>query len=148
MSNSDHTEDIPPDSLTCLNQNSNYSSEHPSISLKHRDYVPNDQEPTCPNDCNETRYEFQKNSDGQRKPKICHFSFTFASCFIKYVVFVALSICVYLMNNIVLHLELEDGNNTTVTDLIQFVIELDDLMLPESAKNVFTIWMSSGLLGT
>ncbi|XP_065222741.1 FERM domain-containing protein 8 isoform X2 [Planococcus citri] len=120
---SDHTEDIPSDSVTCFSQTSNYVNEHQSIAVKHREYVPNDQEPNCPNDCNETRYEFQTNSDKQ-----------------------PLSICVYLMNNIVLHLELEDGNNTTVTELIQFVIELEDLLLPESAKNVFTIWMSSGLL--
>lgn len=51
------------------------------------------------------------------------------------------------MSNVVLHLELEDGNNTTVTELVQCIIELEDLMLPESAKNVFTLWMSSGLLG-
>lgn len=44
-------------------------------------------------------------------------------------------------------MELEDGNNTTVTELVQCVLELDELMLPESAKNVFTLWMSSGLLG-
>ena len=59
----------------------------------------------------------------------------------------ALQVCVYLMNDVVLHMQLEDGNNTTVSDLVRCVIELDELALPDYSKNIFTLWMSSGLLG-
>lgn len=58
-----------------------------------------------------------------------------------------LQVCVYLMNDVVLHMQLEDGNNTTVADLLRCVIELDELAIPEYSKNIFTLWMSSGLLG-
>ncbi len=51
------------------------------------------------------------------------------------------------MNDVVLHLELEDGMNTTVTDLINCIIKLEELMLPDCAKFIFTLWMNSGLLG-
>lgn len=62
--------------------------------------------------------------------------------------FLALQVCVYLMNDVVLHMQLEDGNNTTVSDLVQCIVELEELMLSENAKTIFTLWMSSGLLGT
>lgn len=51
------------------------------------------------------------------------------------------------MNDVVLHMQLEDGNNTSVADLVRCVIELDELALPEYSKSIFTLWMSSGLLG-
>lgn len=51
------------------------------------------------------------------------------------------------MNSVVLHLELEDGHNMTVSELVPCIVALDELMLPENAKNIFTLWMCSGLLG-
>jgi hypothetical protein len=51
------------------------------------------------------------------------------------------------MNDVVLHMQLEDGYNTTVADLVRCVTMLEELMLPEYSKNIFTLWMSSGLLG-
>lgn len=57
-----------------------------------------------------------------------------------------LKVCVYLMTDVALHMELEDGANTTVQELVQAIISEDQLGLPKSASNIFTLWMCSGLL--
>lgn len=62
-------------------------------------------------------------------------------------IFAALLVCIYLMNDVVLHMELEDGVNTIVSELVRCITKLDELMLPENAKDIFTLWMNSSLLG-
>lgn len=59
----------------------------------------------------------------------------------------ALKVCVYLMSEVALHMELEDGVNTTVKDLVSAIVTEEQLGLPRSAANIFTLWMCSGLLG-
>ncbi|XP_067003872.2 putative FERM domain-containing protein FRMD8P1 isoform X4 [Anabrus simplex] len=58
----------------------------------------------------------------------------------------SLKLCVYLMSRIVVHMDLEDGPNTTVQDLVQSLLQEEQLSLPRVAASIFTIWMCSGLL--
>lgn len=51
------------------------------------------------------------------------------------------------MVDIVLHMDIEDSNTTTVSDLIDIIIQQKNLGLSRVAKNVFTIWMKSNVLG-
>nr|CAD7443501.1 unnamed protein product [Timema bartmani] len=57
-----------------------------------------------------------------------------------------LKMCVYLMSRVVLRMDLDDGVNTTVQDLVQTILQEEDLGLPRAAANIFTLWISSGLL--
>lgn len=57
-----------------------------------------------------------------------------------------LKVCVYLMSDVAFHMELEDGANTTVPEMIQAIISDETLGLPRSAASMFTLWMCSGLL--
>uniref|UniRef100_A0A1B6CXC5 FERM domain-containing protein 8 n=1 Tax=Clastoptera arizonana TaxID=38151 RepID=A0A1B6CXC5_9HEMI len=58
----------------------------------------------------------------------------------------SLNVCVYLMGDIALCMELEDGTNTTVEDLVKAIVAEEQLGLPPSAFKMFTLWMCSGLL--
>lgn len=116
----DYVDSLSPHNVTSI-QNPNYA-EHSNIGNK-RKFFSNDQESPSTSECNESRHDFQSNSCNQ-----------------------SLQVCVYLMNDVVLHMQLEDGNNTTVSDLVQCIVELEELMLSENAKTIFTLWMSSGLL--
>lgn len=51
------------------------------------------------------------------------------------------------MNDVVLQMELEDGKNTSASDLVQCIFKLEELQLNECAKDIFALWMSSNLLG-
>lgn len=55
--------------------------------------------------------------------------------------------CVYLMSRVVLHMDIEDGVNITVQELVQSVLQVEELGLPRVATNIFTLWMCSSLLG-
>ena len=55
--------------------------------------------------------------------------------------------CVYLMSRVVLHMDIEDGVNITVQELVQSILQVEELGLPRVATNIFTLWMCSGLLG-
>lgn len=57
-----------------------------------------------------------------------------------------LKVCVYLMSDVALHMELEDGANTTVQELVLAICSEEQLGLGKSAANIFTLWMCSGLL--
>lgn len=59
----------------------------------------------------------------------------------------ALSVYIYTMVDIVLHMDIEDSNTTTVSDLVDIIIQQKNLGLSRVAKNVFTIWMKSNVLG-
>jgi hypothetical protein len=59
----------------------------------------------------------------------------------------ALKMCVYLMSRVALRMDLEDGVNITVQDLVQSILQVEELGLPRVATNIFTLWMCSGLLG-
>ncbi|KAG8302735.1 FERM domain-containing protein 8 [Homalodisca vitripennis] len=58
----------------------------------------------------------------------------------------SLKVCIYLMSDVALHMELEDGVNTSVKELVQAIVTEEQLGLPRSAANIFTLWMCSGLL--
>ena len=51
------------------------------------------------------------------------------------------------MSRIVLHMDLEDGVNITVNEMMQTILQEEELGLPRVAANIFTLWMCSGLLG-
>jgi len=59
----------------------------------------------------------------------------------------ALKMCVYLMSRVALRMDVEDGVNITVQDLVQSILQVEELGLPRVATNIFTLWMCSGLLG-
>jgi len=44
-------------------------------------------------------------------------------------------------------MDIEDGVNITVQDLVQSVLQVEELGLPRVVTNIFTLWMCSGLLG-
>lgn len=44
-------------------------------------------------------------------------------------------------------MELEDGINCTAQEMTQAILQEEELGLPRSAANVFTLWMCSGLVG-
>ncbi|XP_021914561.1 FERM domain-containing protein 8 isoform X3 [Zootermopsis nevadensis] len=58
----------------------------------------------------------------------------------------SLKICVYLMSQVVLHMDLEDGVNITVQELTQSILQEEELGLPRIAASIFTLWMCSSLL--
>ncbi|XKL61935.1 hypothetical protein PGB90_001768 [Kerria lacca] len=97
-------------------------SDHENTGAKQRIYISNDQE-SCTSECNESRFDYQIRDNNQ-----------------------TLLVCIYLMNDVVLHMELEDGVNTIVSELVRCITKLDELMLPENAKDIFTLWMNSSLL--
>ncbi|XP_050531247.1 putative FERM domain-containing protein FRMD8P1 [Daktulosphaira vitifoliae] len=57
-----------------------------------------------------------------------------------------MGVYVYTMADIVLHLDLEDANSTTISDLVDIILLHKNLGLSKVAKNVFTIWMKSNVL--
>ncbi|PNF28256.1 FERM domain-containing protein 8 [Cryptotermes secundus] len=57
-----------------------------------------------------------------------------------------LKMCVYLMSRVVLHMDLEDGVNITVQELVQSILQEEEVGLPRVAANIFTLWMCSSLL--
>jgi hypothetical protein len=44
-------------------------------------------------------------------------------------------------------MDVEDGVNVTVQEVVQSILQVEELGLPRVAANIFTIWMCSGLLG-
>lgn len=52
------------------------------------------------------------------------------------------------MNDVALRMDIEDGANTTVLELVQAVVSEDELRIPQVTSTIFTLWMTSGLLGT
>jgi hypothetical protein len=61
--------------------------------------------------------------------------------------FSALKMCVYLMSRVVLRMDLEDGVNITVQELVQSILQEEELGVPRVAANIFTLWMCSSLMG-
>lgn len=51
------------------------------------------------------------------------------------------------MAEIILNMDIEDANTITVSDLVDIIIQPGNLGLSRVAKNVFTIWMKSNVLG-
>lgn len=51
------------------------------------------------------------------------------------------------MADIILYLDIEDANTTTISDILDIIIQPKHLDLPKVAKNIFTIWMKSNVLG-
>lgn len=44
-------------------------------------------------------------------------------------------------------MDLEDGVNITVQELVQSILQEEEVDLPRVAANIFTLWMCSSLLG-
>ncbi|VVC36930.1 Hypothetical protein CINCED_3A016635 [Cinara cedri] len=57
-----------------------------------------------------------------------------------------LAVYIYTMADIVLHMDIEDANITTVSDLVDIIIQQQYLGLSRVAKNIFTIWLRSNVL--
>ncbi|KAL1110415.1 hypothetical protein AAG570_007946 [Ranatra chinensis] len=57
-----------------------------------------------------------------------------------------MKVCAYLMTDLALHMEVEDGANATVQEFVQAIVCDEQLRIPRTAANMFTLWMSSGLL--
>ncbi|GIY28768.1 FERM domain-containing protein 8 [Caerostris darwini] len=56
-------------------------------------------------------------------------------------------ICVMLMNKVVLCVELENSSQATVQELMELILQDDqDLSLPASARDVFSLWLVSPML--
>lgn len=61
--------------------------------------------------------------------------------------FTALTVYIYTMADIILHMDIENAYSTTVSDLVDIIIQQKYLGLSKIAKNVFMIWMKSNILG-
>ena len=51
------------------------------------------------------------------------------------------------MSRVAVQMEVEDGKNTTVADLVASLFQEEEIGLPSSCAPVFALWMCSGLLG-
>ncbi|BES90915.1 FERM central domain [Nesidiocoris tenuis] len=58
----------------------------------------------------------------------------------------SMKVCIYTMNDVALRMDIEDGANTTVLELVQAVVSEDELRIPQVTSTIFTLWMTSGLL--
>ncbi|KAK7571925.1 hypothetical protein V9T40_014397 [Parthenolecanium corni] len=101
-------------------QNLNY---HEHSGTVHRIFVPTKHESCSANEFDNSRPDYQGQDSSQN-----------------------LRVCIYLMNDVVLQMELEDGKNTSASDLVQCIFKLEELQLNECAKDIFALWMSSNLL--
>ena len=57
-----------------------------------------------------------------------------------------LDVCVYLMSAVAVQMEVEEGANATVTELLTALLEEEELGLPRVTQEVLTLWMISPLL--
>ena len=57
-----------------------------------------------------------------------------------------LDVCVYLMSAVAVQMEVEEGANATVTELLTSLLEEEELGLPRVTQEVLTLWMISPLL--
>jgi len=60
-------------------------------------------------------------------------------------VFLAVDIVVYFAENSGLHLKVVDGQNATASELFEMVMEEQEY--PEVARELFSLWLVSDLLG-
>ena len=60
--------------------------------------------------------------------------------------FPELDVCVYLMSAVAVQMEVEEGANATVTDLVGSLMEEEELGLPRVTQDVLSMWMVSPLL--
>ena len=58
-----------------------------------------------------------------------------------------LEMCIYMMSGVCIRLQLEKGHQATVSQIINVLVGDEELGLPASAKEYFTLWMVSPLLG-
>merc|ERR1719500_2692859 len=57
-----------------------------------------------------------------------------------------LDVCVYLMSAVAVQMEVEEGANATVTDLVSSLLEEEELGLPRATQDILSLWMNSPLL--
>jgi len=57
-----------------------------------------------------------------------------------------LDVCVYLMSAVAVQMEVEEGANATVTDLVSSLLEEEELGLPRATQEILSLWMNSPLL--
>ncbi|KAI5747121.1 hypothetical protein M8J77_011308 [Diaphorina citri] len=55
-------------------------------------------------------------------------------------------LCVYLLDDTVVQINIEDAPNTTSAEIMQVMLSEKELALPTQARNVFAVWIKSGLL--
>lgn len=55
-------------------------------------------------------------------------------------------LCVYLLDDTVVQINIEDAPNTTCAEIMQVMLSEKELALPNHARNVFSVWIKSGLL--
>jgi len=56
-------------------------------------------------------------------------------------------VCVYMMSNTAIDLEVEEGYSVTVNDMLHTIMLDEAIGLPRSAAAVFSLWMCSPLVG-
>lgn len=71
---------------------------------------------------------------------LASFHFAAASC-----LFQGIETIIYLMDKTGLHFEIEDGHVAEAGELFEYVME--ELKLPTQAREVFSLWLVSDLLG-
>lgn len=52
-----------------------------------------------------------------------------------------------MMSNTAVDLEVDEGANVTVNDMLHSILLDESIGLPRTAAAVFSLWMSSGLVG-
>lgn len=55
-------------------------------------------------------------------------------------------LCVYLLDDVAVQINIEDAPNTTCAEIMQIMLSEKELALPSQARNVFAVWLKSGLL--
>ncbi|XP_024081210.1 FERM domain-containing protein 8 isoform X2 [Cimex lectularius] len=58
----------------------------------------------------------------------------------------SMKVCIYMMTDVALRMDVEDGVNATVHELVQSIVSEEQLRLTRVAATIFTLWMTSGLL--
>jgi len=57
-----------------------------------------------------------------------------------------LDVCVYLMSAVAVQMEIEEGANSTVTDILNSLVGEEELALPRTGSEMLSLWMVSPLL--
>lgn len=77
--------------------------------------------------------------------KNCIFSTSHKNIYLEWILFVAIDLVVYFQDKTGLHLTVEDGQHMEAGELFEDVME--EMKLPSEAREVFSLWLVSDLLG-
>lgn len=56
-------------------------------------------------------------------------------------------VCIYMMSNTAIDMEVDDGVNVTVNDMLHSILLDENIGLSHSCAAVFSLWMNSPLVG-